>query len=220
MDVVLTLAGLVVGLPLLLLGAVLVKLTSRGPIFYSQVRLGKGGRPFWIYKLRTMRHNCEALTGPCWSTQGDPRVTWIGRILRTTHIDEIPQLWNILIGDMSVVGPRPERPEIIAGLEKVIPRYRQRMLVRPGLTGLAQVQLPPDSDLNSVRSKVAHDLCYLERVGFWLDCRIMLTTALKLLGVPTMATLRFLALPGGKAVEQRYERQVKKTGLVPELQPV
>jgi lipopolysaccharide/colanic/teichoic acid biosynthesis glycosyltransferase len=218
LDAVLALLGLIVSLPILLPAALLVKLTSRGPVLYSQVRLGAGGRPFWIYKLRTMAHNCEAQSGPCWSTKGDPRVTPLGRFLRRTHLDELPQLWNILIGDMSLIGPRPERPEMVRTLEKVLPRYRQRMADRPGLTGLAQVQLPPDTDLNSVRAKLAHDLYYLERSGFWFDIRILLATAAKIMGIPAGVTRSVLALPGGKSVEQQYERAVDEGAAVPELQ--
>src|SRR5205085_635120 len=105
-------------LPFLFLGIVLVKLTSRGPAFYSQVRLGKNGQPFRIYKLRTMRHNCESHSGVCWSRPGDPRITLVGHFLRRTHLDELPQLWNVLRGDMSLVGPRPERPEFVPSLER------------------------------------------------------------------------------------------------------
>jgi lipopolysaccharide/colanic/teichoic acid biosynthesis glycosyltransferase len=218
LDGILALLGLFLSLPILLPAALLVKLTSRGPVFYSQIRLGSGGRPFRIYKLRTMAHNCEAKSGPCWSTKGDPRVTTLGRFLRRTHVDELPQLWNIFIGDMSLIGPRPERPEMVCTLEKVIPRYRQRMTDRPGLTGLAQVQLPPDTDLNSVRAKLAHDLYYLERSGLWLDFRILLATAAKLLGIPVNVTCTVLALPGGKSVEQRYEQVADERAGLPELQ--
>src|SRR5207248_4660391 len=138
----------------------LVKLTSPGPMLYTQTRLGRRGRPFTIYKIRTMLHDCESLTGPQWSTPGDTRITRVGRWLRRTHIDELPQLWNVLRGDMSLVGPRPERPEFIPELENAIPFYRDRLLVRPGITGLAQVQLPPDTDMDSVRRQLAHDIYY------------------------------------------------------------
>ena len=137
--------------PFIFVAALLVKLTSRGPAFYSQVRLGLDGRPFYIRKLRTMYHNCERLSGPCWSTANDCRITPVGRFLRRSHIDELPQLWNVLCGEMSLVGPRPERPELIPTLARSIPGYRHRLEVRPGVTGLAQIQLPPDTDLDSVR---------------------------------------------------------------------
>src|SRR5262249_17904057 len=143
---------------LILYAMALVRLTSRGSAIYRQTRLGLNGRPFTIYKIRTMYHDSERLTGPQWSRPGDPRVTPIGRILRATHIDELPQLWNVLRGEMSLVGPRPERPELAAGLERELPSYRDRLAVRPGVTGLAQVQLPPDTDVESVRRKLAYDI--------------------------------------------------------------
>src|SRR5262245_22208400 len=120
--------------PLLLFAAVLVKLTSRGPAFYSQTRVGADGRHFTIYKVRTMIHNAESLTGARWSLPGDPRITLVGRFLRASHLDELPQLWNVLRGEMSLVGPRPERPEFVPGLEKALPGYTNRLLVRPGVT--------------------------------------------------------------------------------------
>src|SRR5216683_828240 len=109
--------------PLVLLAALLVKLTSRGPVFYCQVRLGRFGRPYPIFKIRTMAHNCEKVTGAKWSMPRDPRVTPVGRFLRRTHLDELPQLWNVMRGDMSLIGPRPERPEFISVLEQAIPHY-------------------------------------------------------------------------------------------------
>jgi len=168
----------------MLVTALLLKLTSRGPVLYSQIRLGLNGRPFTIYKIRTMVHNCEKSSGACWSPPSDPRVTPLGCILRATHLDELPQLWNILRGDMSLVGPRPERPEFVPALERAIPNYRGRLLVRPGITGLAQVQLPPDSDIPGVRRKVAHDLYYIRHFSWWLDLRILACTVLHLSGIP------------------------------------
>src|SRR5207249_2271789 len=162
----------------MLLGAVLVKLTSPGPILYSQTRLGRHGRSYTIYKIRSMSHNCEKQSGPRWSTAGDSRVTPIGRLLRRTHVDELPQLWNVLRGEMSLIGPRPERPEFVPQLERALPQYRQRLLVRPGVTGLAQVQLPPDSDLASVRRKLAYDLYYVHGCNFCLDVQLLLATVL------------------------------------------
>jgi lipopolysaccharide/colanic/teichoic acid biosynthesis glycosyltransferase len=220
-DIVVALVGLALGSPFIAVAALLVRLTSRGPAFYSQVRLGLGGRPFRIYKIRSMCQNSEALTGPCWSTKGDPRVTPVGRFLRWSHIDELPQLWNILVGDMSLIGPRPERPELAAGLEKALPNYRLRILIRPGLTGLAQVQLPPDTDLNSVRAKLAHDLCYLERVSFWLDCRLFVATIFHVLGLPYATTRLVFKLPGVKVTDPDGENDEAKSGvLVPDLQAV
>ena len=171
-------------LPVVLVAAVLVRATSRGPAIYAQTRLGRGGVPFTIYKLRTMAHDCEKGTGPRWSVPGDPRVTPVGRVLRKLHIDELPQLWNVLRGDMSLVGPRPERPAIAADLEVEIPDFAARLAVRPGVTGLAQVQFPPDVDIESVRRKLAADLRYVRASGGLLDARIFACTALHLLRLP------------------------------------
>lgn len=207
LDGAISLVLLIVAAPILLVAAVCIKLTSPGPVIYSQVRLGRGGKPFRIYKLRTMRHNCEKYSGARWSTPGDSRVTSLGRFLRTTHIDELPQLWNILRGDMSLIGPRPERPEFIPKLEEALNRYRERLLVRPGVSGLAQVQLPPDTDLESVRRKLAHDLCYVEQMTWWLDLRIMVCTAFTVIGIGN-GLARLLAVPGGEVVEEAYRRSL------------
>src|SRR5205823_149848 len=141
-EFVLALVGFFLSAPVILLAAVLIKLTSRGPAFYTQVRLGKDGRRFTIYKLRTMYHRAEATTGPIWAAPGDHRVSTVGKLLRATHLDELPQLVNVLMGDMSLIGPRPERPEIVHQLQARIDKYLHRLTVRPGITGLAQVQLP------------------------------------------------------------------------------
>jgi len=187
--------------PLMVFAGILIKLTSRGPATYTQVRLGRHGRPFFIYKLRTMSHNCEALTGPRWATNGDSRITPIGRLLRKTHIDELPQLWNVLRGDMSLVGPRPERPEIIASLENALAGYRGRLAVKPGVTGLAQIQLPADTDLASVQAKLILDLCYVERYGPSLDIRLLIGTALYLFGVSYAGVRRMMSLPTGRPAD-------------------
>jgi lipopolysaccharide/colanic/teichoic acid biosynthesis glycosyltransferase len=194
-DFVAAIILIVLTAPLMVLSMILMKLTSRGPVIYSQTRLGRGSRPFTIYKIRTMFHNSEATTGPRWSTADDPRITPVGRFLRRTHLDELPQLWNILRGEMSLVGPRPERPEFVTELERAIPRYRERLAVRPGVTGLAQVQLPPDTDLESVRRKLVCDLHYIARLGFWLDLRILVCTALGLLRIPYAISRRILRVP-------------------------
>jgi lipopolysaccharide/colanic/teichoic acid biosynthesis glycosyltransferase len=201
-DFVLALLLSLVALPVVALAALAVKLTSRGPAFYSQVRVGRGGRTFTIYKLRSMIHNCESLTGPRWSMPGDPRVTPVGWVLRKTHLDELPQLLNVLRGDMSLIGPRPERPEFVPELEREVPGYRQRLSVRPGVTGLAQVRLPPDSDVDSVRLKLVHDLFYVENVGPWLDLRLLLCTACFALGVPFRLLTRVFGVPASTTIEQ------------------
>ena len=174
---------LVVFAPVILLAMLAVKLTSRGPALYTQSRVGRGGRVFTIYKIRTMYHECESLTGPRWSMPGDPRITPLGRVFRALHVDELPQLWNVLKGDMALIGPRPERPEICKQLRQVIPGYDKRHAVKPGITGFAQVHLPPDSCLRSVRNKVAYDRFYILRMGGRTDLSVYACTALKLLGL-------------------------------------
>ena len=186
---------LAAALPVLAAAALLIKLTSPGPAVYTQSRVGLGGRRFVIYKLRTMSHNCEATSGVRWATKRDSRVTPLGRLLRATHIDELPQLWNVLRGDMSLIGPRPERPEIVAMLEEVIWDYPLRHTVRPGVTGLAQIQLPADTDLDSVRRKLALDLVYIRKRTAWLDVRIAIGTLLKVAAVPFAWIRVTLALP-------------------------
>lgn len=195
---------LVLTAPLILLAGLLTKLTSRGPAFYLQVRLGRGGVPYTIYKIRTMTHQCEAWSGPQWSKAGDPRVTPVGSFLRATHLDELPQLWNVLRGEMSLVGPRPERPEFVPHLERVIPHYRDRLRVRPGVTGLAQVQLPADTDIRSVRRKLSYDLYYIRHMSLWLDLRIILCTVLRVLGTPFPILRALFAMPSCALVKREY----------------
>jgi lipopolysaccharide/colanic/teichoic acid biosynthesis glycosyltransferase len=197
-------AALVLGLaalPIVMLATLAIKLTSRGPAVYTQLRTGRGGRCFTIYKLRTMVDNCESLTGPRWTIPGDPRITPVGWFLRRSHIDELPQLFNVLRGNMSLIGPRPERPEFVHELEKEIPAYGSRHAVLPGITGLAQVQLPPDTDLDSVRRKLLYDVYFVRHLSPLLDARIFVCTLLHLLGVryATLQTLRLV--PGPERVE-------------------
>lgn len=196
---------LVLTAPVMLFGAALVKLTSRGPVIYQQKRLGLHGEVFTIYKLRTMVNNCEQVSGPRWAVVGDTRVTRVGAFLRRTHIDELPQLWNIVRGEMSLVGPRPERPEFVAVLQEAIPQYKARLRVRPGLTGLAQVQLAADTDLECVRRKLAYDLYYLSRAGFGLDLRILLSTALHLMRVPFEWLRVLFGLPEESVVRAAFQ---------------
>jgi lipopolysaccharide/colanic/teichoic acid biosynthesis glycosyltransferase len=206
LDAVAALLLLVITAPLVLFAMLLVKLTSRGPALYSQTRLGAHGRPFTIFKIRTMVDECESLTGARWSAPGDARITPVGRWLRKTHIDELPQLWNVMRGDMSLIGPRPERPEFVPRLEQAIPHYRERLWIRPGVTGLAQVQLPPDTDLVSVRVKLAYDLYYLRNFGFWFDVRIYWATVLKMAGVPFRGIRWIFAFPSREAVNNEYNK--------------
>ena len=169
--------------PLVLAAWLLVRLTSSGPGVYTQTRLGRGGRPFTLYKLRTMVHDCESLTGARWSVPGDPRITPVGKLLRDLHLDELPQLLNVLKGDMSLIGPRPERPEIVADLREAVYGYDRRLAVRPGITGFAQVHLPPDTDVQSVRRKLVYDRFALRHRGARLGLFVLLATGLKLLGL-------------------------------------
>jgi lipopolysaccharide/colanic/teichoic acid biosynthesis glycosyltransferase len=163
-------------LPLFLAAWLLVRLTSKGPGIYSQVRVGRFGESFRVYKLRTMRIDAEA-NGPQWSkTKGDPRVTPFGNILRKFRIDEIPQLWNILQGEMSFVGPRPERPEFTEQLASQIPFFRERLLLRPGLTGWAQVCYPYGASVEDARRKLEFDLYYIKHMSLSLDAFILLDT--------------------------------------------
>jgi lipopolysaccharide/colanic/teichoic acid biosynthesis glycosyltransferase len=212
LDVVLTLLLLIPAIPIMLLAMLGVRLTSRGSAIYTQTRLGQGGRPFTIYKIRTMYDRCEDESGPCWSdARGDRRVTPIGVYLRKLKIDELPQIWNVLRGEMSLVGPRPERPEIAVMLEEVIPHYGRRLMVRPGLTGLAQVQLPPDTDLESVRRKLACDLYYIQHVSLAMDLGILLGTANYLAGVPFWVSKTLLRVPSQEIAEHSYRGLVDST---------
>ena len=174
--------------------ALLVRATSKGPGIYRQLRVGKDGRHFMIYKIRTMRVDAEAASGPIWTQPGDRRVTFVGRILRKMHLDELPQILNVLRGEMSLVGPRPERPEFVRVLGEAFPHYRDRLLVRPGVTGLAQIGLPPDSDLTSVRRKLALDVDYIRHGNLWLDARLLLATALRIFKVHEGFLIRVLGL--------------------------
>lgn len=186
---------LVFALPVIAAAWALVRLTSSGPGFYSQTRVGLRGRHYRIYKVRTMTHNCEAGSGARWATKADARITPVGRVLRKLHLDELPQLWNVLKGDMSLVGPRPERPEFVGLLSEVVEGYEERHRVRPGVTGLAQIQLPADTDVESVRTKIVLDRHYVENGSLWLDARIMAGTLVYLLGFSYARVRRLVRLP-------------------------
>jgi lipopolysaccharide/colanic/teichoic acid biosynthesis glycosyltransferase len=177
-------AGLALfSIPVLLVSVLLVRLTSRGPAIYTQTRVGLSGRVFTFYKIRTMYHNCESQTGPRWSPPGDPRITPVGRVLRKLHLDELPQFWNVLRGDMSLIGPRPERPEIVARLRQSVPGYDRRLAVKPGITGFAQIHLPPDTCIRSVKNKVVYDIFYIRHRSAGMELYILFATLLKLLGM-------------------------------------
>jgi sugar transferase (PEP-CTERM system associated) len=165
--------GLLLSLPLLPFVALAVKLSSPGPLLYRQKRSGREGATFDCYKVRTMRADAEADTGPTWASDEDPRITAVGRFLRKSRIDEIPQLWNVLKGDMSLVGPRPERPEFVELLSKQIPHYHLRHTVRPGITGWAQVRYKYGSSVEDAREKLRYDLFYVKHISPGLDLLIV-----------------------------------------------
>jgi lipopolysaccharide/colanic/teichoic acid biosynthesis glycosyltransferase len=195
MNVIIASIALVLASPIMLVFAVLVKLTSRGPIFYSQPRVGIdrrrsseglksydrrardiGGVPFMIYKFRTMHVGAETRNRPVWATKEDTRVTSVGRIMRKLRIDELPQLFNVINGDMNIVGPRPERPSIFSRLRVDVADYPLRQRTKPGITGWAQINQSYDTSLDDVRRKVRYDLEYLQRKGVREDLRIMAKT--------------------------------------------
>jgi lipopolysaccharide/colanic/teichoic acid biosynthesis glycosyltransferase len=191
--------GLLLTWPLLVAIAVAIKLTSPGPVFYRQARIGMdrrasrrkanvddsydkkrvrdlGGAPFRIYKFRTMQVDAERESGAVWAQESDPRVTAVGRVLRQFRLDELPQLFNVIRGDMNIVGPRPERPAIFADMRGKIENYSVRQRARPGITGLAQINQAYDSSVDDVRKKVEYDLEYIARKGIAEDLRIMIKT--------------------------------------------
>ncbi len=169
------LIGAILSLPLVVLTAILIKLDSRGPIFYRQERVGKNGRPFVLAKFRSMRVDAEE-AGPVWASKRDDRTTRIGRIIRKIRVDEIPQFWNILKGEMSFVGPRPERPHFVAQLAEEIPYYEQRHLIAPGLTGWAQIKYPYGASIEDARQKLQYDLFYIKNHSLFLDAIILFET--------------------------------------------
>lgn len=193
-NVAVALVALLVLLPVMLIVAVLIRLESPGPVIYRQLRVGFdrrrrsvlaardgrreadfGGRPFTMYKFRTMRVDAEE-TGPTWAARPDRRATRVGRVLRRFRLDEIPQFWNVLKGDMSVVGPRPERPHFVVRLRDEIEDYPMRHRVKPGITGWAQIHREGDRSTDDVRAKVDYDLEYIRRRSMWLDLKIMART--------------------------------------------
>lgn len=175
-DVVAALALVTVSAPLCALVALAIKLEDGGPILYRQTRVGRRGVPFTLRKLRSMCPDAEAENGPQWATENDPRVTRVGRWIRALRIDEIPQAWNVLLGEMSFVGPRPERPEFVATLRDTIPHYEYRHNVRPGITGWAQVNQLYSASVEHPEVKQQHDLYYLEHLSVRLDAFILLRT--------------------------------------------
>ncbi len=174
-DVAAAALGLVLSAPLLLVAALAIKLDSPGPVLYAQVRAGVLGRSFTLRKLRSMRTDAEA-RGAVWATEDDPRVTRVGRLLRRSRIDELPQLWNVLVGEMSLVGPRPERPVFVDLLSREIPFFQQRLCMKPGVTGHAQVRCRYGASVDDAREKLAYDLFYIRRFSLWFDLSILVDT--------------------------------------------
>ena len=180
-DVIISLIILLITLPLNILFAVAIKMDSKGPVLFRQERIGMNGREFKIYKFRSMYKDAEKHTGPVWSTKDDPRVTRVGRIIRKLRIDEIPQFFNVLKGEMSLVGPRPERPYFVEMLAQQLPYYKRRLKVRPGITGWAQVKHKYDESIEDVKVKLRYDLFYIENMSLRMDLKILARTVLVVL---------------------------------------
>lgn len=209
LDILMAIAGMVVSAPFLLLIPILIKLDSRGPIFYRQLRIGRNrrqgydlgsrliyqdnpvyfdrrkvdfhGQPFYLTKFRTMQHNAELMTGPVWASANDPRITRVGRILRATHLDELPQFINVLRGEMSIVGPRPERPCFVTEFAESISGYTSRFKVKPGITGAAQIYNGYDTCLEDVKHKLGYELEYIEKGSFWFDLKLIFLTVISMI---------------------------------------
>ena len=176
-DVLLAVCGLVLSLPIALLVALAIRLESKGPVFFRQVRIGEKEKKFMLYKFRTMREDAESATGAVWAQKDDPRVTRLGKYLRKFRLDEIPQLYNVLVGDMSFIGPRPERPEFVEKLKEAIPYYSERHCVKPGITGWAQIKYPYGASVEDSTEKLRYDLYYIKNTSMPLDLLILLETS-------------------------------------------
>ncbi len=181
LDLVLAIPISLAMLPISGMIALIVRFSSPGPVLYRQVRVGQLGKPYTIYKFRSMIADAEKNTGPVWSEEDDPRITPVGRFLRRFRLDELPQLWNVLNGHMSLVGPRPERPYFVEKLKEEFPFYNRRQRLRPGITGWAQIKHPYDRDIEDVRQKLKYDFYYIENVSLNLDLKIILSTVLVML---------------------------------------
>jgi exopolysaccharide biosynthesis polyprenyl glycosylphosphotransferase len=175
-SVMVSIIGLLLTAPLIPFAVLVIKLTSPGPVLYQQKRVGRGGEVFYCYKIRTMKADAEADTGPTWALDDDPRITKVGKFMRQMRIDEIPQLWNVLKGDMSLVGPRPERPEFVEGLSREIPYYYLRHSIRPGITGWAQIRYRYGNSVDDAKEKLRYDLFYIKNMSAGLDLLIFFNT--------------------------------------------
>tara|TARA_R110002124_G_scaffold287282_1_gene472223 strand:+ start:5520 stop:6929 length:1410 start_codon:yes stop_codon:yes gene_type:complete len=181
LDILVSIIALILSMPFLIIVAIIIKMNSPGPAIFRQVRVGKNGKEFTILKFRTMHINAEVETGPIWAKENDPRVTRAGYWLRKLRIDEIPQFWNVLKGDMSLVGPRPERPHFVDQFTKQIPLYTRRLRVRPGITGWAQVKWKYGGSLDTVREKTKYDLFYIENISLKMDAKILINTIITII---------------------------------------
>ncbi|QDV82924.1 sugar transferase [Stieleria magnilauensis] len=181
----------------------LVRITSRGPGIYRQKRVGLHGETFHVYKLRSMYVDAERGGKPVWSTKKDKRITPLGKVLRRTHLDELPQLWNVVKGEMSLTGPRPERPEICEVLTTFIDDYYHRNVVKPGVTGLAQINLEPDETVADVKRKQFLDLLYIQNADLWLDLRMLTATGLRVIGIRGGRAMKLLSLCRAPLVVER-----------------
>ena len=175
-DILVSFVLLVISSPITISTAIAIKIDSKGPIFYKQERSGLNGEPFNVLKFRSMVNDAESKSGPVWSQKGDPRITKVGKFIRKVRIDELPQIWNVLKGEMSLVGPRPERPYFVEQLSKEIPLYKRRLRVRPGVTGWAQVKHKYDETIEDVKQKLKYDLFYIENMSIRMDLKILFRT--------------------------------------------
>ena len=175
-NAVIAIIGIIVAFPLMLLTALAVRFSSPGTVLFRQTRVGRNNAPFTLYKFRSMYVNAESETGAVWAAKDDPRVTPVGRVIRKTRIDELPQLFNVLKGEMSIVGPRPERPEFVKALSEQIPYYRQRHCVRPGITGWAQINYKYGDTLEDTVTKLEYDLYYIKNMSLSMDIYIIFHT--------------------------------------------
>ena len=175
-DISVSLFAIILTFPIVIISAIIIKLSSKGDIIFKQERIGLNGKPFMIHKFRTMYSGSEKKTGPVWAAKDDPRITKIGKFLRKTRIDELPQLYDVLIGNMSIVGPRPERDFFVSQLKEKFPYYMRRLNIRPGITGWAQIMGSYDSDIENVENKLKLDFYYIENISIWLDIKIMIIT--------------------------------------------
>jgi lipopolysaccharide/colanic/teichoic acid biosynthesis glycosyltransferase len=180
-DIFAAIIGLILLSPLFLVVAILIKLDTEGPVFYNQERVGKNGQIFRMHKFRTMEKNAEKCTGAVWAKKDDPRVTLVGRVLRKSKIDEFPQFFNVIKGEMSLVGPRPERPCFVQRFAEIVPGYKRRHDVIPGCTGLAQLRNGYDSNPYDIYRKLRYDITYIKKMGLAIDFRLLMETFLSIL---------------------------------------